>query len=78
MCDYIDKWKKEKGKMHRVGIVLCNSSEMSNSDSDNRSRMRNAKIFQKGAFFLKKNFFCSHNTENDITDPVEAFKNVVN
>ena len=55
MCDYIDKWEKEKGKMHRVGIVLCNSSEMSNSDSDNRSRMRNAKIFQKGAF--KKKFF---------------------
>ena len=77
MCDYIDKWEKEKGKMHRVGIVLCNSSEMSNSDSDNRSRMRNAKIFQKGAF-KKKFFFCSHNTENDITDPVEAFKNVVN
>lgn len=76
MCDYIDKWEKEKGKMHRVGIVFCNSSEVSNSDSDNRSRKRNAKIFQKGAF-LKK-FFHSHNTENDITDPEEAFKSVVN
>lgn len=50
MCDYIDRWEKEKRKMHRVGIVFCNSSEMSNSDCDNRSRIRNAKIFQKGTF----------------------------
>lgn len=55
MCDYIDRWEKEKRKMHRVGIVFCNSSEMSNSDCDNRSRIRNAKIFQKGTF--KKKFF---------------------
>ena len=78
MCDYTDRWEKEKRKMHRVGIVFCNSSEMSNSDCDNRSRIRNVKIFQKGAFFFFFKFFCSHNTENDITDPVETFKNVVN
>lgn len=54
MCDYIDKWEKEKGKMHRGGYSFCNSSEMSNSDSDNRSRIRNAKIFKKE---LLKKFF---------------------
>lgn len=56
------------------GIVLRNSSKISNLDSDTGNIMRNAVTFQKGAL---KNFFCSHHNENDRTDPVGAFKNAV-